>query len=88
MHGTNVSRWLNNKGAGASTRLGDLGCFVGYRNAEACYTKTPDKRAALRDIIEAKNVATFLARSGYAPTATLAGRSDAERLVTASGAGR
>jgi hypothetical protein len=67
MAGTNVSRWLYNQGQATAERPGDLGYFVGYRIAEAYYARGADKRAALREIIEMRDAASFLARSGYAP---------------------
>jgi Predicted Zn-dependent protease (DUF2268) len=69
MNGTDVSRWLYNQGSSTATasRPGDLGYFVGYRIVEAYYLKQTDKAAALRDIIEIKDAADFLARSGYSP---------------------
>jgi len=72
MNGTDVSRWLYNQGGAshggaAGDRPGDLGYFIGYRIAEAYYTRTADKRAAVRGIIEMRDAAQFLAASGYAP---------------------
>ena len=69
MHGTDVSRWLYNQGTSTATptRPGDLGYFIGYRIAEAYYSKQSDKIAALRDIIEVKDADAFLAASGYSP---------------------
>jgi hypothetical protein len=67
MHGTDVSHWLYNQGTTTGGVPGDLGYFVGYRIAEAYYTRAADKVAALRDIIEVGDADAFLAASGYAP---------------------
>jgi hypothetical protein len=68
MNGTNVSQWLYNQGTATGTRPGDLGYFIGYRIAQAYYTKAADKAQALREIIEVDNVTAFLTASGYTGT--------------------
>lgn len=60
------SRWLYNQ-QGSDGWPGDLGYWVGYRVAKAHYTRSPDKKAALREIIEMRDPATFLAESGWTP---------------------
>jgi predicted Zn-dependent protease DUF2268 len=65
MNGTDVSQWLYNQGSATGDRPGDLGYFIGYRIAGAYYGKAADKVVALREIIEMKNAAAFLAASGY-----------------------
>jgi hypothetical protein len=65
MNGTNVTQWLYNQGAPPAGRPGDLGYFIGYRIAQAYYTKATDKTVALREIIEVDNATAFLAASGY-----------------------
>lgn len=65
MNGTNVSRWLYNQGSASGSRPGDLGYFIGYRIAQAYYNKMPDKKAAVRDIIEIQDASAFLQASGY-----------------------
>jgi hypothetical protein len=65
MYGTDIGQWLYNRASATGERPGDLGYFVGYRIAEAYYARASDKRSALRDIIEMKNAAAFLAASGY-----------------------
>jgi hypothetical protein len=67
MHGTDISRWLYNQGSATADRPGDLGYFIGYRIAESFYSRTADKRAAVRGIIDMTNADQFLAQSGYAP---------------------
>lgn len=66
MSGTDISNWLYNQGTSTS-RPGDLGYFIGYRMAQAYYAKAVDKKAAVKDIIEVKDAAGFLATSGYNP---------------------
>lgn len=60
------SRWLYNQ-QGSDGWPGDLGYWVGYRVAKAHYTRSPDKKAALREIIEMRDPAAFLAKSGWTP---------------------
>ena len=60
------SRWLYNQ-RGSDGWPGDLGYWVGYRVAKAHYTRSVDKAAALREIIEIKDPAAFLAASGWTP---------------------
>lgn len=48
-------------------RPADLGYFIGYRIAQAYYSRASDKAAALREIIRATDVETILAKSGYQP---------------------
>jgi len=51
----------------ASGRLSDLGYFIGYRLAKSYFEKAPDESAALREIIQARNVDEILRKSVYAP---------------------
>lgn len=67
MRGTDVSRWLYNQGSATVDRPGDLGYFIGYRIAESYYARQPDKNAAVRSIIEARDVDAILMASGYDP---------------------
>jgi uncharacterized protein YjaZ len=48
-------------------RPNDLGYFIGYRIAQAYYTRARDKRAAIRDILRVRDVDRLLRESGYAP---------------------
>lgn len=66
---TDLSDWLYN---GTLTKPGDLGYWVGYRIVKAYYEKAPDKRRALRDILEMRDAKAFLARSGWYPGIRLA----------------
>ena len=61
---TDLSDWAYN--ATAETP-GDLGYWVGYRIAKAYYRNAPDKRQALREILEMSDAKDFLARSGWYP---------------------
>ncbi|WP_447764969.1 gliding motility protein GldB-related protein [Sphingopyxis panaciterrae] len=60
------SRWLYNK-LGSDGWPGDLGYWVGYRIVKSYYNRAPDKAAAIREIIEMKDPAAFLAASGWTP---------------------
>lgn len=64
------SRWLYNQ-QGKDGWPGDLGYWVGYRVAKSYYDRAPDKAAALREIIEMRDPAAFLAQSGWTPGMTL-----------------
>lgn len=61
---TDLSKWLYN---GTLTKPGDLGYWVGYRIVKSYYQHAPDKRRALRDILEMSDPKAFLARSGWHP---------------------
>lgn len=63
------SRWLYNQ-QGKDGWPGDLGYWVGYRVAKSHYDRAPDKAAALREIIEMRDPAAFLAESGWTPGMT------------------
>jgi hypothetical protein len=67
MNGSDLSRWLYNGGSvtAAGTRPADLGYYVGYRITQAYYARQPDKRKALRDILQIGDFAKFLSASGY-----------------------
>jgi hypothetical protein len=61
---TDLSAWLYN---GTLTKPGDLGYWVGYRIAKAYYQHAPNKRQALREILEMTDPKAFLAKSGWYP---------------------
>jgi hypothetical protein len=65
---TDLSNWID---TGTLTEPNDLGYWVGYRIVKSCYEHSPDKRKALRDIIEMKDPKAFLSRSGWYPGITL-----------------
>lgn len=64
MHGTDLSRWLDNS---TVEKPGDLGYWVGYRIVKAYYQRTPDKRQALREILRMRDPEAFFAASGWEP---------------------
>lgn len=68
MNGNDVSRWLYNGGnvTDSTARPADLGYWIGSRITRAYYERTPDKRAAVRDILTIRDFSDFLSRSGYA----------------------
>ncbi|HEX4078858.1 MAG TPA: DUF2268 domain-containing putative Zn-dependent protease [Rhizomicrobium sp.] len=61
---TDLSKWFYN---GTMTKPGDLGYWVGYRIVKSWYQHAPDKRGALRDILQMTDAKAFLARSGWYP---------------------
>jgi hypothetical protein len=61
---TDLSNWLDNS---SLDKPGDLGYWVGYRIVKSYYQHAPDKRQALRKIIELTDPKLFLARSGWYP---------------------
>ncbi|HEY0940362.1 MAG TPA: DUF2268 domain-containing putative Zn-dependent protease [Steroidobacter sp.] len=61
---TDLSAWLYN-GRGTPERPGDLGYWVGYRIAKQFYQRSPDKRAAIRELIAAEDPQDILRRSGW-----------------------
>jgi uncharacterized protein YjaZ len=61
---TELSQWLYN---GSLEKPGDLGYWVGYRIVRSYYQRAPDKRRALRDILQMSDPKDFLARSGWYP---------------------
>lgn len=52
-------------GPGRDGRPADMGYWIGQRIAEAYYDQAEDKTAALRTLIELRDPAAILARSGY-----------------------
>jgi len=65
MHGTDTSRWMY-EGKVVNGRPADLAYFVGYRIAQAYYDKAPDKKAAIRAILNFEDADRLLGDSGYA----------------------
>lgn len=61
---TDLSKWIDN---GTLQDPGDLGYWVGYRIVKSYYEHAPDKRKALRDILEMQDPKAFIARSGWYP---------------------
>jgi Predicted Zn-dependent protease (DUF2268) len=61
---TDLTKWLYN---GTMDKSGDLGYWVGYRIVKSYYQHAPDKRAALREILQMSDPHAFLAKSGWYP---------------------
>src|SRR5690606_17964503 len=64
MNKTDLSGWLYN-GRGTDERPGDLGYWVGYRIAKQFYQRSPDKQAAIRELITSEDAHDILRRSGW-----------------------
>jgi hypothetical protein len=60
----NFDNWLYNGYAGKD-RPGDLGYFIGYQIAKEYYRNTPDKKQAVREIINMTDPIHFLEQSKY-----------------------
>ena len=65
MDGKDVANWMY-QGDRAVNRPADLGYYMGYKIADAYYKNTKDKKQAVRDILEIKDMTEFLAKSKYA----------------------
>ena len=61
---TDLSDWLDNT---TPEKPGDLGYWVGYRIVKSYYQHAPDKRRAIREIIQMTDPHAFLAKSGWYP---------------------
>lgn len=59
-----TASWLYNGGK-IKDRPADLGYYIGYKIAEAYYRQSPDKRQAIRDILEIQDFERFLTSSKY-----------------------
>lgn len=65
MNGKDASRWLY-QGDQAKDRPADLGYWMGYKIAESFYRNAKDKKQAVKEMLEIKDFAKFLADSRYA----------------------
>jgi hypothetical protein len=65
MNGKDVTNWMY-QGDAAKTRPADLGYYMGYKIAESYYKNASDKKQAVRDILEIKDIDEFFKRSRYA----------------------
>jgi hypothetical protein len=65
---TDLTKWLYN---GTMEKSGDLGYWVGYRIVKSYYQHAPDKRQALREIVQMSDPHAFLAKSGWYPGISL-----------------
>lgn len=64
MNGTNSENWLY-QGDKAVGKPADLGYYIGYKISESYYKNAADKKQAVTDILEIKDVAKFLTDSRY-----------------------
>ncbi|RDC64710.1 gliding motility protein GldB-related protein [Adhaeribacter pallidiroseus] len=64
MQGFNNQDWLYGV-SGKDQRPKDLGYWLGYQICKAYFDKTPDKKKAMADILNIKDYAAFLKKSGY-----------------------
>lgn len=63
---TDLSHWLYNSTA---DKQNDIGYWVGYRIARAYYDRAPDKKRALKELLEMTDPKAILAKSGWVPGA-------------------
>lgn len=61
---TDLSAWLDNS---TLEKPGDLGYWIGHRIAKSYYQHAPDKRQAVRDMLQLSDAKAFLAKSGWYP---------------------
>lgn len=59
-----LSAWFDNTTA---ENVGQLGYWAGYRIAKSYYQNAPDKRVAIREMIQMTDPHAFLVRSGWRP---------------------
>jgi hypothetical protein len=64
MNATDAGNWLY-QGDKAKEKPADLGYYMGYKIIESYYKNAKDKKQAVRDILEIKDFAKFLADSRY-----------------------
>ncbi len=64
MDSTSYTDWLYGV-SGKDDRPNDLGYWMGYQIAARYFANEPDKKKAVRDIIDIKDFKVFLAKSGY-----------------------
>ena len=64
MYKPDISKWFYNA-ATAKDRPADLGYYVGYLITRAYYNQAKDKKQAVKDMLEIKDFAKFLADSRY-----------------------
>lgn len=64
MNAVDLSNWLY-QGDKAKDKPADLGYYMGYKIIESYYKNAKDKKQAVRDILEIKDFAKFLADSRY-----------------------
>lgn len=64
MNGKDSKNWLY-QGDEAKDRPADLGYYIGYKICESYYKNAPDKKQAVKDILEIKDFNQFLKASRY-----------------------
>lgn len=64
MLANDTTLWLYNGGK-VKDRPADLGYYIGYKIAESYYRQSPDKKQAIKDILEIKDFNQFLKSSRY-----------------------
>lgn len=84
MDSTDLTGWFYNYRSGSDEPY-DLGYWVGYRIAKAYYLRSPDRKAALKALIEIDDPKAFLALSGWTPGMRLPAKVTGERRARAAG---
>ncbi len=64
MDSTNYDDWLYHV-SGKDKRPNDLGYWMGYKISERYYKNATDKKMAIREMLDIKDVKGYLAKSGY-----------------------
>lgn len=64
MNGKNERNWMYNA-LTSKDRPPDLGYFIGYKISQSFYRNAKDKRRAIRDILQIKDVSVFFRQSLY-----------------------
>lgn len=64
MTSAELKNWLYN-GLTTQTRPPDLGYYMGYKICQSYYKHAPDKRQAVRALLEIKDFPSFFQQSGY-----------------------
>ena len=64
MNGKGISNWMY-QGDNVKDKPADLGYYIGYKICEAYYKNAPDKKQAVKDILEVKDSDAFLKASRY-----------------------
>jgi len=65
MNGIDSHRWISNYTVADNLGMPDLGYWVGYKISAGYYARAADKRAAVRDLIQAREPERIWRASGY-----------------------
>lgn len=65
MEGKDFSKWLYN-GLNSKDRPADLGYYVGYKIVQSYYDRSKDKKQAIKEMLDIKDIPTFLRRANTA----------------------